>query len=83
MSRLSLLPRTDHAEAAARLRAHPRMWMRIGRYRSTQSADSAAYQIRTAYSRSTYAPAGTFEARTEADDEGAVLIARYIGAGAR
>jgi hypothetical protein len=56
------------------------MWMRVGWYRSTYSAKSAAREICGAYTRPTYAPAGSFEARAEFDGDGAAVIARYIGA---
>jgi hypothetical protein len=82
MSRLATRPKVNHAQAAAKLRANPGTWMRIGEYRSSQSADGVANTIRTAYVKrgaSPYAPAGSFQARTRLTEYGAALEVCYVG----
>jgi len=82
MSRLTRRPRVNHAKAAATLRAKPGEWLPIGEYRSRTSADGIAWMIRAAPDHESglcYAPAGSFEARTELTDDGTRVIARYIG----
>lgn len=82
MSRRMKRPMTDHTKTAARLRSHPRMWMPVGEYNSTQSAEGMAHMIRTGQAKqgtSPYAPAGTFETRVELTEFGAELLAQYVG----
>lgn len=85
MSLLSKRPHVDHAATAARLRAQPGVWLPVGEYGSSASADSIARAIRSGYERrpgradSPYAPCGTFEARLELTEFGARITARYVG----
>ncbi|MFE2967500.1 hypothetical protein ACFXKC_28280 [Streptomyces sp. NPDC059340] len=84
MSRLAARPKVNHVEAAAKLRAQPGEWMLLGEYGSTQSAEGFANSIRTAYvkrgpSPSPYAPAGSFQARTQLTEFGSALWACYVG----
>lgn len=82
MSRLARRTRTNHAETAAALRAQPGMWLPVGEYRANTTADSIAWMIRTARaceSGRRYAPAGSFESRTEMTADGTRVMARYIG----
>ncbi|MGW2209958.1 hypothetical protein [Streptomyces sp. NPDC001781] len=76
----------DHRQIAAALRAQPGMWLPVGEYRSSESAKAAARTIRTAYQNpnsgrgsSSYAPAGSFEARTELTEDGTRVVARFVG----
>jgi hypothetical protein len=83
VSRLARRPRTDHAQTAATLRDQPGVWLPVGEYRARTTADSIAGMIRAArnncQSGFQYAPAGSFEARTELTDTGTQVMARYIG----
>ena len=85
MSRPSKRTTVDHAKVAARLRAHPRMWLPVGEYRSTQSADGMARKIRegqpigSTADTSHYQPAGAFEVRIDLTEFGALVVARYVG----
>lgn len=84
MSRLARRAQANHAEAAAAMRAQPGVWMPVGEYRSRTSADGTAWMIRAAspdnsVSARAYAPAGSFETRTELTDTGTQVFARYIG----
>lgn len=75
----------DHTKAAARLRAHPRMWLPVGEYRARTTADGIARAIRNGVplsrtaGSSPYAPAGSFDARMDLTEFGVQVIARYIG----
>jgi len=83
MSRLARRPQTDHAKAAAQLRAQPGVWMPVAEYRSRTSADGISWMIRAApghQSGACYAPAGSFESYTEPTDNGTRVVARYVGA---
>ncbi|WP_435279277.1 hypothetical protein [Streptomyces sp. 1222.5] len=85
MSRLVKRPRVNHHEVAARLRSHPRMWLPVGEYRSSQTADNMARRIRKGYALgeseygTPYEPAGAYEARLELTEDGTRILARYIG----
>ena len=83
MSRLARRARVDHAQAAAAIRAQPGAWLPVGEYRSTTSADGTAWMIRAAPANSQsgrlYAPAGSFETRTEPAETGTRVLARYTG----
>jgi hypothetical protein len=83
MSRLAKRRPISHDKTAARLRSHPRMWMPVGEYRSSQSAEHMAWAVRTAYpwtrAVSAYEPAGAYEARVRLTEFGAELVARYVG----
>jgi len=83
MSRLARRTRTNHAQTAAQLRATPGVWLPVGEYRSTTSADGIAWMVRAAPGNESgvrYAPAGSFEAYTELTDTGTRVMARYVGA---
>ncbi len=86
MSRLAKRTPIDHDQAAARLRSRPGLWMPVGEYRSSQSAEHMAWAVRTAYPWtrivSAYEPAGAFEARVRLTEFGCELVARYVGGGA-
>ena len=69
--------RVSHAAVAAELRLTPGVWGTVGDYTST-SAQSMASHVQTAF-LSAYAPAGTFEARTELTEDGIRVEARYVG----
>lgn len=85
MSRLTKRPRADHKQTAAAARRKPGVWVVVGDYRSSISADHMAYAIRSGYRRgstagpSPYHPAGAFEARTELVEDGVRVHARYVG----
>ncbi|MET8475385.1 hypothetical protein ABZY90_19785 [Streptomyces sp. NPDC006422] len=76
----------DHARVAAAARSKPGQWIRVGEYRSSQSAKATAgcirkaggSQLRTA--RNHYAPTGAFEARTQLTEFGCDVFTRYVGA---
>ena len=60
--------RASHAEVATLARATPGEWVRVRAYPSNATAKSAAWTIRDGRGPSrthVYAPAGSFEARTE------------------
>jgi hypothetical protein len=83
MSRLARRGRVDHAQAAAAMRARPGVWLPVGEYRSSTGADGIAWMIRAAPANSQsgrlYAPAGSFETRTELTETGTRVVACYIG----
>lgn len=85
MSLLAKRPRVDHHATATRLRAQPGVWLPVGEYRSSSSADSTFRYIRAAFQHSAhrrpspYAPAGSFEARMNLTQDGVQVTARYIG----
>ena len=72
-------PFANHALRADDCRRHPRMWIEIGTYNSTQSANSVARQIRIAERLPYYSPAGAYETRVTLNDFGATVCARYTG----
>lgn len=72
-------PSANHALRADDMRRHPHMWIEVCVYNGRQSANAAAYQIRTGDRLPAYRPAGAFETRTEPLDGGTALYARYIG----
>lgn len=71
--------RANHALRADDMRRHPHMWIQVTVYNGRQSANAAAYQIRTGDRLPHYRPAGAFETRTEPHDDGTALYARYTG----
>jgi len=83
VSRLARRARVDHAKAAAELRAKPGVWLPVGEYAAGTTACGISRLIRTAPAKSisarAYAPAGSFEARTELTDTGTLVLARYVG----
>ena len=82
MSRLARRTLVNHSQTAASLRSQPGHWLPVGEYRSCIGADGIARMIRAASDNQSgvcYAPAGSFEARTELTDTGTQVIARYIG----
>jgi len=73
---------------AAQLRKHPGVWMPVGTYRSSHSADSTVHNVVTGSLRgdrgpSKYQPAGAFEARTEPTEDEFRVVARFTGGDAR
>ncbi|MEV4863227.1 hypothetical protein [Streptomyces ossamyceticus] len=74
--------RIDHAQVAAQLRTRPGAWIPVGVYPASYSAASTGAHIRRAQgSFSVYTPAGAYETRTRAVEDGTLLEARYtIGA---
>lgn len=85
MSRLSKRPRTDHKLTAQALRQRPGVWLVVGDYRNSISAENLARRIRTGYpispptSETPYQPAGAYEVRTEPVEDGTRVHARYTG----
>lgn len=82
MSRLSTRPRANHTVMAAKLKASPGKWLLVGEYRASQSAETAANEIRSAYGKrgpSPYAPARSFQARTRLTEFGSAVEACYVG----
>ncbi|MFD8806258.1 hypothetical protein [Streptomyces sp. NPDC059597] len=84
MKRLTFRPQIDHRQVSAALRAQPGHWLPVGEYRSTEGANTTARLIRTAYqnpnrARSSYTPAGAYEARVERTEFGARVEARFVG----
>jgi hypothetical protein len=83
VSRLSKRPRTNHAETAQALRSQPGVWLVVGDYRNSISADSLAKRIRSGYpigspaAGTPYQPVGAYETRTEPVDDGTRVHARY------
>lgn len=76
--------RVDHFAVAAACRANPGVWQLVGEYNSTQSAYGAMGHIEKALikargQRSAYTPAGSFEARQELTEFGALVEARFVG----
>jgi hypothetical protein len=88
VSRPARRDRVDHTATADRLKAHPGMWMPVGTYPSSHSADGTINNIATGSLRggrgpSKYQPAGAFEARVELTENGFRVVARYTGGDAR
>lgn len=74
----------DHALVADSCRANPGLWLSVGEYNSTPSAEGIATAIRKAKTKSPaqqspYSPAGSFEARRALTEYGARVEARYVG----
>ncbi|MEV4858956.1 hypothetical protein [Streptomyces ossamyceticus] len=71
--------RADHAQVAAQLRAQPGEWGPVSVYPAAYNARKIAVNIRLARdSFGVYGPAGAFEARTQALEDGTLVEARYI-----
>ncbi|MGQ4343500.1 hypothetical protein [Streptomyces sp. SAS_275] len=73
-----------HVFVADSCRANPGVWLRVGEYNSSQSAEGIAESIRKAKTKSPaqqspYGPAGSFEARRALTEYGARVEARYVG----
>lgn len=85
MSRLTKRPRVDHKAAARALRAQPGVWLVVGDYRNSVSADNIARRIRAGYpighanDGTPYLPARAYESRTELVEDGTRVHARYTG----
>lgn len=84
MSRLAKRPLIDHQQAAANCRRQPGTWKVIGEYRSSIGADAIAGHIRSGYryygrGPSPYEPRDAFEARTVLTEDGANVLARFVG----
>lgn len=78
--------RTTYTELANQMQARPGEWVTVGTYNSANSADNIARTIRTAYRRpksdrpSPWAPALSFQARTQPNDDGTSRVeARWVG----
>jgi hypothetical protein len=69
-------PRTSWAPRAEAMREHPRRWLRLTERKSTNAATTFVNEINKGLLRA-FEPAGDFEARCC----GAVVYARYLGAG--
>ncbi|MEU1443037.1 hypothetical protein [Streptomyces mirabilis] len=79
--------RVDHFAVAASCRAKPGVWLPVGEYNSSQSAEGAIDYIRNATTksptqRSAWTPARSFEARHALTEFGARVEARYVGVSA-
>lgn len=68
-----------HTEAAQRLREQPGEWLPVGNYASDQGAYGTARHINLG-TIPAYQPAGAYKARFETTDNGARVVARYVGA---
>lgn len=80
MSRRAKHSVANHRAAAEGLREMPGLELLVGTYRSAQTAQSVAGQIRTAsHTLRAYSPAGAFEARTEPVGDETGLYVRYTG----
>ncbi|MFI8535438.1 hypothetical protein ACIGMX_34975 [Streptomyces aquilus] len=62
---------------ADELRRNPGTWTVLGEWRSLDGARLTARRIRNGYQ--VYAPKGAYEARAEATETGARVVARYVG----
>lgn len=83
MSRRAKHSVANHRAAAEGLREMPGLELLVGTYRSAQTAQSMAGQVRSASSNGhIYAPPGSFEARTEPVGDETGLYVRYTGQGA-
>lgn len=67
----------DHQQVAARAKAVPGEWQRVGLYRSADVARAVATQVRTGRFAA-YAPAGRFQAYQSVGREGRGLWVRYV-----
>lgn len=83
MSRPASRPRADHAQTAQAARKQPGTWITVSNYRSTMTARSVAYRIRTGTPLGTpsngtpYTPPEAFETRTELLDFDTRLQVRF------
>ncbi|MET9012268.1 hypothetical protein ABZX74_15320 [Streptomyces olivaceoviridis] len=88
MSRLAKRPRANHKQTAEALRQQPGVWLVVGDYRNSISADNLARRIRYGYpignpdDSTPYHPAGAYETRTELVEDGTRVHARYTGGAA-
>lgn len=67
-----------HEQIAQQLSECPREWARVAFVPSTSSANSMAFQIRSAYYKA-YEPKGSYEAVARTEDRNHSVWARYIG----
>ncbi|MER7835273.1 hypothetical protein ABTY98_05020 [Streptomyces sp. NPDC096040] len=67
----------DHRQVAARAKAAPGQWQRVGQYRTVESARASATQVR-AGAMTAYEPAGHFDAYRTVGHEGRGLWVRYV-----
>jgi len=67
----------DHQAVAARAKAHPGQWQRVGMYQSAEVARSTGTHVR-AGRLAAYRPAGHFEAYQTLGREGRELWVRYV-----
>lgn len=78
MSRPIKRRHVDHQVVAVLLQSKPGVWMEVGEYLATHTADGTAHRIRTGYNAPMYRPAGAFEARTKLTEFGTIVEARYV-----
>lgn len=84
MSRRAKGPRVDHQATAVRLREQPNVWLTVGDYRSSITANDLARRIRNGYPigasayGTPYQPTGAYETRTELIEDGTRVHARYL-----
>jgi hypothetical protein len=71
-------PRTDHAAAAAELKARPGEWAVIARHMTPAAARTAAGRIRCGFPAA-YKPAGSFDAAARTVDGEYRTYAMYRG----
>lgn len=81
MSRLAKRRHVDHEVVAVLLKSQPGVWMEVGEYPATTTADGTAYRIRTGRRAPMYQPTGAFEARLKPTELGTLVEARYVGGG--
>lgn len=67
----------DHRQVAARAKAQPGQWQRVGLYRSAAAAQAMATHVR-AGRFTAYAPAGHFHAYQSVGRQGRGLWVRYV-----
>jgi hypothetical protein len=70
---------TLHADVARHCRRTPGQWHHVSVHRSRTIAHTMARRIATGDRLPAYLPAGAFEARTVAHDDGTAVEARYVG----
>jgi hypothetical protein len=70
----------DHQVVAEALKANPKTWARVGKYRTVNSSASVASHIRGGL-LTAYEPAGSFEAVARTVDGEYWVYAKYIGEG--
>lgn len=78
MTRPTKHPQVCHADAAQRMQRSPGKWLYVTTHPARYSAQATASRISGAH-YAPYAPAGTFEARTEPTEFETAVYARYVG----
>jgi hypothetical protein len=67
----------EHPKVAARAKARPGQWQRVGVYRHAETARAIAIQVRKG-ALSSYAPGGHFQAYRSVGFKGRALWVRYV-----